>query len=72
MVDFDHLGYDLNRHGSFFDGVQNCIQTCLHHTVAYHEVNLVEKNFEKIRKNGINWNKLQLQLPSKNVYNKSC
>ena len=34
MVDFDHLGYDLNRHGSFFDGVQNCIQTCLHHTVS--------------------------------------
>ena len=33
MVDFDHLGYELNRCGGFLDGIQNCIQTCLHHTV---------------------------------------
>ena len=33
MVDFDHLGYDLNRCGGFLDGIQNLIQTCLHHTV---------------------------------------
>ena len=33
MVDFDHLGYELNRCGGFLDGIQNCIQTCLHHAV---------------------------------------
>ena len=31
MVDFDHLGYDLNRCGGILDGIQNFIQTCLHH-----------------------------------------
>ena len=40
------------------------------------KVNLVKKNFRKNRKksdqNGIKWNKLELQLQSKNVYNKSC
>ena len=40
------------------------------------KVNLVEKNLRKNRKksdqNGIKWNKLELQLQSKNVYNKSC
>ena len=40
------------------------------------KVNLVEKMFRKNRKkldqNGIKWNKLELQLQSKNVYNKSC
>ena len=40
------------------------------------KVNLVEKIFRKNRKksdqNGIKWNKLELQLTSKNVYNKSC
>ena len=40
------------------------------------KVNLVEKFFRKNRKksdqNGIKWNKLELQLQSKNVYNKSC
>ena len=34
MVDFDHLGYDLNRCGGVLDGIQNFIQTCLHHTVV--------------------------------------
>ena len=34
MVDFDHLGYELNCCGGFLDGIQNCIQTCLHHTVG--------------------------------------
>ena len=33
MVAFDYLGHDLNRYGSFLDGIQNCIQNCLHHTV---------------------------------------
>ena len=40
------------------------------------KVNLVEKNLQKNRKksdqNGMNWNKLELQLQSKNFYNKSC
>ena len=40
------------------------------------KVKMVEKNFRKNRKksdqNGIKWNKLELQLQSKNVYNKSC
>ena len=40
------------------------------------KVNLVKKNFRKNRKksdqNRIKWNKLELQLQSKNVYNKSC
>ena len=40
------------------------------------KVNLVEKFFRKNRKksdkNGIKWNKLELQLQSKNVYKKSC
>ena len=40
------------------------------------KVNLVEKFFRKNRKksdkNGIKWNKLELQLQSKNFYNKSC
>ena len=40
------------------------------------KVNLVEKIFGKNRKksdqNGIKWNKLELQLQSKNIYNKSC
>ena len=39
------------------------------------KVNLVEKIFRKNRKksdqNGIKWNKLELQLQSKNVYKKS-
>ena len=39
-------------------------------------VKMVEKNFRKNQKksdqNGIKWNKLELQLQSKNVYNKSC
>ena len=35
MVDFDHLGYDLNHCGGFLDGIQNFVQTCLHHTVHY-------------------------------------
>ena len=39
------------------------------------KVNLVKKIFRKNRKksdqNGIKWNKLELQLQSKNVYNKS-
>ena len=40
------------------------------------KVNLVGKNLRKNRKksdqNGLKWNKLELQLQSKNVYNKSC
>ena len=40
------------------------------------KVNLVKNFFLKNRKksdqNGIKWNKLELQLQSKNVYNKSC
>ena len=40
------------------------------------KVKMVKKNFRKNRKksdqNGIKWNKLELQLQSKNVYNKSC
>ena len=40
------------------------------------KVNLVEKNLRKNWKksdqNGIKWNKLELQLQSKNVCNKSC
>ena len=39
------------------------------------KVKMVEK-FEKFQKkldqNGIKWNRLELQLQSKNVYNKSC
>ena len=35
MVEFDHLGYDLNHCGVFLDGIQNFIQTCLHHTVRH-------------------------------------
>jgi len=35
MVDFDHLGYELNRCGGFLDGIENCIQTCLNHAVLY-------------------------------------
>ena len=31
MVDFDHLGYDLNRYDGVLDGIQNFIQACLHH-----------------------------------------
>ena len=33
MVDFDYIGHDLNHYGNFLDGIQNYIQTCLHHTV---------------------------------------
>ena len=42
MVEFDHLGYDLNRCDSFLDGIQNCIQTCLHHTVWCKQVKNVD------------------------------
>ena len=38
MVDFDHLGYDLNHCGGFLDGIQNFIQTCLHHTVGKDDI----------------------------------
>ena len=40
MVDFNHLGYDLNCCGGFLDGNQNCIQTCLHHTVWYDDLEM--------------------------------
>ena len=40
------------------------------------KVNLVEKifgkNWKKSDQNGIKWNKLELQLQSKNGYSKSC
>ena len=40
------------------------------------KVNLVKKIFRKNRKksdqNGIKWNKLEVELHSKNVHNKSC
>ena len=34
MVDFDHLGYDLTPCSGVLDGIQDFIQTCLHHTVV--------------------------------------
>ena len=45
MVDFDHLGYDLNRCGGFLDGIQNFIQTCLHHTVSGDNYSLSADSF---------------------------
>ena len=53
MVDFDHLGYELNRCGGFLDGIQNCIQTCLHHTVK--GCVLKVKRLETIKCNVLNF-----------------
>ena len=63
MVDFDHLGYDLNCCGGFLDGIQNCIQTCLHHTV-FHNLAIAFSQKKKISSNNTDKSNQETLMPN--------